>query len=618
MAAQSKPPLPPRTPSASSNGHASYLSPSICPDPHSSVYLGGLYDPRTSSTQSLQPVKPPDDGRRTLIVVYIHGFLGTETSFKSFPAHVHGLLTSAVAETHVVYTKIYPRYKSRKNISFARDDFSNWLAPRESRTTDVILVGHSLGGILAAEVTLIPSHFPPGNKNLLQHRILGLMAFDTPFLGMHPGVVGTGIASLFRTPPQLPEAQLPNPSPFSDVPSTSEDPTYNPAYSNDVHLANRTGKLRRAWYFWNKHCGELAKAAGDYLSSHVEFGGCLADYPGLKRRYSAIRALEDVDETLDPRSPEGKLMKRVRFVNYYSASTGPIRERSPSPSKDRVLLEHPTTELQDMSTRRSSGESLRPSTVSSPRLSLEEHRDGEVISKDVAELKIDPDPPASFSVSKTSELTSTSDPFNDSRGSIEALSLKLGLPPLAPLPERPAEFDSSQYRDKDTLKVVQKEHERQVQAYERAVRDRNKSVEEREKLLRKHERKQQEQASKAIKEQENQQQKQQLELTSTKPQAEYEMQLQQEQKASSATQENGKAQKDRKFCALPAIDPNTRKRDPTWVRVYMGGIDEVTAHTSMFNESETYAKLVADVVERIKTWAAEDATSRAVLAAMEQ
>jgi hypothetical protein len=52
--------------------------------------------------------------------------MGNETSFQSFPAHVHNFLTITLAETHVVHTKIYPRYKSRKAIDFASDDFSIW------------------------------------------------------------------------------------------------------------------------------------------------------------------------------------------------------------------------------------------------------------------------------------------------------------------------------------------------------------------------------------------------------------------------------------------------------------------------------------------------------------
>jgi hypothetical protein len=83
-------------------------------------------DPRSSSTQSLVPSESGEPGRRTLLLVYIHGFLGNETSFQSFPAHVHNLLKVTLAETHVVHTKIYPRYRSRKAIEFARDDFSAW------------------------------------------------------------------------------------------------------------------------------------------------------------------------------------------------------------------------------------------------------------------------------------------------------------------------------------------------------------------------------------------------------------------------------------------------------------------------------------------------------------
>jgi hypothetical protein len=83
-------------------------------------------DPRSSSTQSLRPSESARDGRRTLLLIYIHGFMGNEMSFQSFPAHVHNLLSILVSESHVLHTKIYPRYKSRKAIEYARDDFSQW------------------------------------------------------------------------------------------------------------------------------------------------------------------------------------------------------------------------------------------------------------------------------------------------------------------------------------------------------------------------------------------------------------------------------------------------------------------------------------------------------------
>lgn len=52
--------------------------------------------------------------------------MGNETSFQSFPAHVHNAVTVSLAETHDVHTKIYPKYKSRKHIEFARDAFAEW------------------------------------------------------------------------------------------------------------------------------------------------------------------------------------------------------------------------------------------------------------------------------------------------------------------------------------------------------------------------------------------------------------------------------------------------------------------------------------------------------------
>lgn len=121
-------------------------------------------DPRSSSTQSLVPSHSDYQGgragnKRRLLVVYIHGYNGTDTSFQSFPAHVHHYLKRALAATHVVHSKIYPRYKTYRAMDIARDNFSAWLQPHESPDTDVILVGHSMGGLLNAEVVLQVSSY---------------------------------------------------------------------------------------------------------------------------------------------------------------------------------------------------------------------------------------------------------------------------------------------------------------------------------------------------------------------------------------------------------------------------------------------------------------------------
>lgn len=114
------PPLPPRESTPANDA----------PPPYSPIVMSSQ-DPRSSSTQSLVPDPTLEEsGRRRLLLVYIHGFMGNETSFRSFPAHVHNLVAITLAESHVIHTKIYPRYRSRDSLEIARDNFSAWYDPR--------------------------------------------------------------------------------------------------------------------------------------------------------------------------------------------------------------------------------------------------------------------------------------------------------------------------------------------------------------------------------------------------------------------------------------------------------------------------------------------------------
>ena len=53
-----------------------------------------------------------------------------------------------------------------------------------------------MGGLLAADAATDPSNNPDQHSGAKPKRIVGVVAFDTPYLGMHPHVVVSGIASL--------------------------------------------------------------------------------------------------------------------------------------------------------------------------------------------------------------------------------------------------------------------------------------------------------------------------------------------------------------------------------------------------------------------------------------
>ncbi|KAL3418065.1 Stress response protein nst1-like protein 2 [Phlyctema vagabunda] len=646
------------------------------------------HDPRSSSTHSLVPSETGRDGRRKLLLVFIHGFMGNETSFQSFPAHLHNMLTVMLSATHIVHTKIYPRYKSRRAIDFARDDFGKWLEPHEDHDTDVILLGHSMGGILSAEVALQPPHSPATGQPFA-HRILGTISFDTPFLGMHPGVITSGIGSLFRPAPDPPgskptstrgintpsldrfdSASLQNQqraaspgyvgsahesesgtsqmsrltSPLSTPPQG--DPYFNAPFVNDVRTPERKG-LDSVLHFINKHAdgitaankfNSLSSATKSYFTSHLEFGGCLADYPGLKARYTKLRALEDVKDaansaTLGYRPP----VRRIRFVNYYTASTG--RPKQPKIPPGFVIdkdgeLKPIETEMRDMSL--AAPESYSSST---PSIAVGEFRDGTVTPQQLEQAIMDS--PIEVQMQNLGEDSGVQDderelpemrhidsmpieddeepedntrlPINESAPEeqeqpvvpLKPISTDPPLPPIPTMPIEPPPINLELYTDKDSRKIAEKEHKRLTKAYNQAVKDRENAIKDRKKLLEKREKKARQETEKQIKAEQKQRLKEQKEeekrLATVNPQPRPSITSPNQ---SFSTNKDDKPKRDRKFCMLPAEQDG--RRDKCWVRVYMEGVDEVGAHCGLFFPGPQYESLVGNVGDRVEEWVKED------------
>ena len=618
----------------------------------------------------------PEEGvqqqRRKLLLVYIHGFMGAETSFRSFPAHVHNLLTVLLSETHVVHTKVYPRYASRGKITIARDDFGKWIEPHQDTTTDVVLLGHSMGGLLSAEVVLAPAI--RAGTGPLRHRILGTINFDVPFLGMHPGVVKSGLASIFK-PAEEPRDQeigggsSSEPEPRPDIPSPTpsaqrvdtlwapgkQDPNYNPSFANDVVLPVRKG-WRNAWHFINKHSDDLTQATKKLVSSHLEFGGAMANYGELKSRYARVRALEESDARVRQSVVEGGVPPRARFVNYYTASTGRLKKPKSPPRK---------------SSRSPHGS--RP-TSATPSLHVRRSTDSVTTSKSTEEQW--EEAMESMTIGNASEAEDVRS-NNDAQKAIQA---GITLPDLPVKP--PAQVDFGYIQDPEVKKLVQREHDRAVKAYDDAVA-------ERERLL----------AGKAAPK--NKQRKMEVlepqaeadseeepprgrapvpEKPAQKPESEMthsereHLRLEKERqrmerearrmrgepspgpaptttvptvvtppRASSPrpstiastvetsstydqsslaptesrtsvtskgdSEKEQKPKKDRMFCTLPPKDSNG-ERDPTWVRVFMENVDEVGAHCGLFFVDERYERLVGDVSSRIEGWVNDEVGDR--------
>ncbi|EEH09074.1 conserved hypothetical protein [Histoplasma capsulatum G186AR] len=561
-------------------------------------------DNRSPSMQSLLPVYSNRDGRRTLLLIYIHGFVGSDTSFKKFPAHVHNLLSVMLSESHVVHSKIYPRYKTRKTIELVRDDLSYWLCPHESPDTDIVLVGHSLGGILAAEIALLGPADSQGPE-MFKHRIMGTINLDVPFLGLHHRVITTGFGSLFRSKIKKKD---PRNQPFpvdSSImkPSISspDDPNFDPLFPNDTRLTERS-QLDGAFNFILKNSSQLVDATKKYISSHVEFGLCIADYSGLKRRYRRLRELEDVDDCSPRQDGSGRSYRRIRFINYYTASTGKIKY----PASGSTGNNAPNTSVLD-------GRSVSTAPTSPSEL-------GHVIS-----LSVDPRTPTE---EKTGNSVALSQAKNEEEISAEIHQLVVEHTHSAPenshtilaedtyldfppQPRRPPEFDPTSYVSKALLKEAQKDHSRQMKAYEKVVKEREKKIKAVHKLTSKQEL--------AAEKEQMQRNKEPLFPTSSptnhshSPQANGVL-----LDGNNEVESTRKVKKDRKFCALPPRETNG-ERDPLWVRVYMEGVDEVTAHQSLFvSRNAAYDRLVGDVAARIEGWVQDDLTTQVLKNALEE
>lgn len=204
-------------------------------------------------------------------------------------------------------------------------------SPTIDPSVRTILIGHSMGGIVAAETVIHltsdkPIHVDttgqdvhsPSLVSLMFPYIQGVLAFDTPFLGISPGVVAHGAEGHYNTASaaftQLSNLWGTNKGGASAASASSKTATTVKAPAGALPApaapANESawGKWGRIAMYAGAGAALAATSAAAYVnrdnitqgfgwvSSHLEFVGCLARAEDLRRRVARlVRVADELD-----------------------------------------------------------------------------------------------------------------------------------------------------------------------------------------------------------------------------------------------------------------------------------------------------------------------------------
>ncbi|KIK70196.1 hypothetical protein GYMLUDRAFT_187881 [Collybiopsis luxurians FD-317 M1] len=132
-----------------------------------------------------------------LLVIFIHGFKGDNDTFAKFPQRLQHILTETVPNS-TVECVVFPVYETKGELNEAVVRFSDWLTEltvmREvahgggAGKAKIVLCGHSMGGLLAADSIIEFYRTRPDTSAPLWPKIVACVAFDTPYYGLHPYV----------------------------------------------------------------------------------------------------------------------------------------------------------------------------------------------------------------------------------------------------------------------------------------------------------------------------------------------------------------------------------------------------------------------------------------------
>lgn len=156
--------------------------------------------------------------RRTLLLCFVHGFKGGDDTFgarSQFSQDLRQRVAQALPKVDV-RVAVYPTYDTRGDLTACVARFTEWLleqvidievaartpSPTVDPSVHCILIGHSMGGIVAADALLgLAGDKRVGDEEeklgdelnaMMFPYVQGVLGFDTPYLGIAPGVVAHG------------------------------------------------------------------------------------------------------------------------------------------------------------------------------------------------------------------------------------------------------------------------------------------------------------------------------------------------------------------------------------------------------------------------------------------
>ncbi|KAG0143018.1 hypothetical protein CROQUDRAFT_661766 [Cronartium quercuum f. sp. fusiforme G11] len=140
-----------------------------------------------------------------------HSFKGGDDTFGAFPERIKFLSSETWTKTRCE-SIVYPAYDTRGSLAKASELFLDWLTVKTSEREAVvaeerkeeglgdgkrekayiILLGHSMGGLVIADATLNlirdRSASTDLHHSIIWPSIIGFIGYDTPYYGLHPAV----------------------------------------------------------------------------------------------------------------------------------------------------------------------------------------------------------------------------------------------------------------------------------------------------------------------------------------------------------------------------------------------------------------------------------------------